>query len=331
MKDSNVGIVIIGRNEAARLQQCIKALPPFPKVYVDSGSTDSSCQIAEEAGIEVLELSPSRPFSAARGRNAGWRYLSKMHPEVKAVQFVDGDTILDRGWISEAWQFLESHSEVAAVYGNLEEKEPDRSLYNRLCALEWKGVYGEVDSLLGMALIRLETLQLIGGYRVQLAAGEDPELALRLRATGYTIYKINRLMGIHDANQHYFSQWWKRSQRYGYAVGESYALHRYHPLSRSGAELRSIILWALWPLVTVFSTPWIGIYALIPFFIWLFQLFKIFRFRQKIFHDTMYDASLYALFCMIAKFPQLAGVITFFTKPDRRAAINFTEETSDES
>ena len=60
----DVGIVVIGRNEGARLARCLTSLPEgVPALYVDSGSSDGSAARAREHGIEVLELSPERPCS----------------------------------------------------------------------------------------------------------------------------------------------------------------------------------------------------------------------------------------------------------------------------
>ena len=62
----------IGRNEGDRLKQCLQSvLTAAQVVYVDSGSTDGSVQYAKEFGISVVELDLTRPFTAARARNAG--------------------------------------------------------------------------------------------------------------------------------------------------------------------------------------------------------------------------------------------------------------------
>jgi hypothetical protein len=41
-----VGFVAIGRNEGQRLRACLRAWPVAPVVYVDSGSTDGSRELA---------------------------------------------------------------------------------------------------------------------------------------------------------------------------------------------------------------------------------------------------------------------------------------------
>ena len=48
---SDLGIVVIGRNEGERLVRCLRSIGGgVPVVYVDSGSTDGSVAAATAAG-----------------------------------------------------------------------------------------------------------------------------------------------------------------------------------------------------------------------------------------------------------------------------------------
>ena len=68
---TGIGVVVIGRNEGSRLERCLASLAGAADqvVYVDSGSTDGSVQMAQAQGIEVLALDMTQPFTAARARN----------------------------------------------------------------------------------------------------------------------------------------------------------------------------------------------------------------------------------------------------------------------
>src|SRR5699024_3532063 len=93
-----VGIVLIGRNEGRRLDAALDAALAAGGslarvVYVDSGSTDGSAALARGKGVAVVELDASRPFSAARARNAGFAHLSQDGVGPRWVQFVDGDCL----------------------------------------------------------------------------------------------------------------------------------------------------------------------------------------------------------------------------------------------
>jgi glycosyltransferase involved in cell wall biosynthesis len=86
----DIGIVIIGRNEGDRLERCLLSVIKQVNniVYVDSGSTDGSIEMAKFLGIEVVKLDLSTPFTAARARNAGFSRLLEMNGQIELVQFV---------------------------------------------------------------------------------------------------------------------------------------------------------------------------------------------------------------------------------------------------
>ena len=138
MTRNEIGLVAIGRNEGERLCACLASVDGQTacSVYVDSGSTDGSVGMARERGVEVVELDLSVPFTAARARNAGWRRLHEIRPELRYVQFVDGDCAVQPGWIPAAHAHLEAHPRHAAVCGRRRERHPEASLYNRLCDME---------------------------------------------------------------------------------------------------------------------------------------------------------------------------------------------------
>src|SRR5688572_19405439 len=101
---SNIGLVIIGRNEGERLRACLASTSPHVpagrRVYVDSGSTDGSIELASSMDFEVVPLDTTKPFTAARGRNAGFERLLQLAPDTAYVQFVDGDCEVVADW----WQ-----------------------------------------------------------------------------------------------------------------------------------------------------------------------------------------------------------------------------------
>ncbi len=129
-----VGIVVIGRNEGARLRRCLESVlgRGHHVVYVDSGSTDGSIVMATDKGADVVNLDMSIPFSAARARNAGYEQLVHVEPEIEFVQFVDGDCEMVSTWIDRALQEMDKDPQIAAVDGRRRERFPEKSPYNRL-------------------------------------------------------------------------------------------------------------------------------------------------------------------------------------------------------
>lgn len=256
-----IDAVVIGRNEGDRLAACLASLRGRVRrvIYVDSGSTDGSVQAARAAGAEVVELDLSRPFTAARARNAG---LARIYGSGAAyVQLVDGDCTVDPDWIATAAAFLEARPDVAVACGRRRERHPERSVYNRLCDREWDTPPGEALACGGDALMRLRALEQVGGFDPALIAGEEPELCQRLRRAGWTIWRLDAEMTCHDADMHRFGQWWRRSRRAGYAFAEGAQLHGRGPDRFWRRETLRALSWgAALPLLTLglalFISPW---------------------------------------------------------------------------
>jgi len=252
-----LGAVIIGRNEGERLRRCLTscaALGPR-RVYVDSGSTDGSAELAVRLGARVVRLDMDKPFTAARARNAGLREMLAAVPELERVQFIDGDCELEPGWLASASAFLDAHPDVVAVAGRRRERHPEATVYNQLCDIEWNTPVGEAKAIGGDALFRVEAIVRAGGYRDSLIAGEEPELCVRLRAAGGRIWRIDADMTWHDAAIARFSQWWRRTMRSGYAFAEGAHLHGAAPERHFVRETRRALAWgALLPVAIVLAS-----------------------------------------------------------------------------
>lgn len=226
MTDQRLGIVIIGRNEGDRLRACLQSLSGISsKVYVDSGSTDGSVDLALAHGAVVVQLDVSRPFTAARARNAGWRRLLEQKPAVEFVQMVDGDCTVDHAWLGIAMRDLEVDQRRAVVFGRRRERHPDRNAFHRVCDDEWDVPLGEVASCGGDALFRVKALQDVGGYNDALIAGEEPEMCLRLRQRGWRVWSNGHEMTLHDIAMSNLRQWWHRSRRTGFGTTALVDLH----------------------------------------------------------------------------------------------------------
>src|SRR3990167_5804095 len=219
---SAIGVVVIGRNEVERLERCLASLVGAAGkiVYVDSGSTDASVPMAQGLGVEVVALDMSRPFTAARARNEGFACLQRLQPDIHFVQFVDGDCEVVDDWLAKAQAFLCEHPAVAVVCGRRRERFPQRSIYNRMCDLEWDTPVGEAKACGGDALMRADAFAAVKGFRADLIAGEEPELCVRLRAIGWKVWRLGEEMTLHDAAMTHFSQWWQRTLRGGHAFAE---------------------------------------------------------------------------------------------------------------
>jgi GT2 family glycosyltransferase len=310
---SKIGAVVIGRNEGHRLPRClasgVREAPLI--VYVDSGSVDDSVKLARSFGVEVLELDSKSAFSAARARNEGLARLRQMDPNLTHVQFVDGDCELRSGWLASAAAFLDSRQDVAVVSGRLREKDPKGSIYRMLCDIEWDLPEGEVKGCGGIAMMRVSAIGHVQGFRVDLIAGEEPELCLRMRAQGWRIWRLSDEMALHDSAMSHFGQWWKRMQRGGYANAQGANLHGAPPEKLGIRELRSALFWGLGiPSVALGSVILIGPIGLVIFASYPLQVVRLAVRGARSNRENWW----HALFLVVGKFPELFGHLQFLLR-----------------
>ena len=304
-----IDAIVIGRNEGARLLACLASLCGQVRrvIYVDSGSTDGSAEAAMVLGAEVQVLDMTLPFTAARARNAGLAALAADPPQF--VQFVDGDCVLDPGWIAAALAGFMAHPRAVVMCGRRRERLPEASVYNRLADLEWATPVGRTDACGGDALMRFKAVQAVAGYRPDLIAGEEPELCLRLRRAGGEVWRLDAEMTLHDAALLRFGQWWRRSVRAGHAFAEGAALHEGH----WQAEVRRALLWgALLPVLIIlagFLHPALWLAGLI----YPLQWARLARRKDGV----------WAIFSILGKFAEAQGAIGYYLRRGfgRRATI----------
>ena len=307
-----IGLVVIGRNEGQRLRQCLLSVigKVARVVYVDSGSTDGSVELARSLGVDVVELDLSIPFTAARARNAGFAHLLQAEPQIEFVQFVDGDCEVVEGWLDSAQRELETQSDVAVVCGRRRERFPEQSIYNQLCDMEWDTPIGEAKACGGDSMMRVKAFQQVGGFNPALIAGEEPELCVRLRQKEWKILRLDAEMTLHDAQMLQFSQWWKRMLRAGHAYAEGAWMH-----GRETGHWRraswSIWFWGFYLPLLALGLAWLShgfsLLLLVAYPVLASRIFLKQR-RQNI---CTQHAALYALSCVVGKFAQVGGTLGF--------------------
>lgn len=324
MNKETIAIVIIGRNEGQRLIDCLNALSKYkPNVfYVDSASTDDSISEAIKRGATVVPLDMSKPFTAARARNAGVTAAAEHLPKLQYVQFLDGDCIVNENWLETSVLYIESHSNVAVVCGRRRERYPESSIYNKLCDIEWDTPVGQAKSCGGDALMRFSVFNAVGGYKDTLIAGEEPELCIRIRQAGYLVWRLDVEMTLHDAAITRFSQWWKRSMRAGYAFAEGAYWHGKPPERHWVAESRRARFWAgILPtiiLLCAFVQPSLSILLLLVY------PFQMLRLTLKS-HEIFKIAAAQAFYALVGKFAEMHGQLKFFSNRFKSQKTNIIE------
>lgn len=315
----SVSVVVIGRNEGERLVRCLESIQSvdYPAkclelIYVDSGSTDESCNKAESLGAKVISIQPQRPCAAA-GRNAGFRAAT-----FDLIHFLDGDTILDRAWLRKAVAPLSDPS-VACVFGRRDEMSPDATVYNFWAHHDWYTPPGDADSCAGDALFRREVLERAKGYDESLIAGEEPDLCYRIRTQQkMRILSVDEPMTLHDMNMTRFGQYWRRCIRTGHAYAEVggrnagmnvWRMQRWkslaHAMALPVAIGCSLALVSSWP-----GMVWLVLVSA--------SILRNAR-RQSARVGSFGGAMLYALHHYIAKYPISIGVCTYWLRSFRKS------------
>ena len=156
--------------------------------------------------------------------------------------------------------------------------------------------------------MRVAALRAVGGYNPHMIAGEEPELCVRLRLSGWRIWRLNHEMTWHDAAMRRFGQYWKRNRRSGYAFAEGAALHGCGPTRHWVTETGRAILWGgAIPFAILLLAMWAGSAALLLVLIYPARLIRI-ALREggnRIAWER-------AFFLVIGKFPEVMGVAEYW-------------------
>jgi len=316
-----ISVVIIGLNVEKSLHKCIKSVldADYPKrhievIYVDGGSHDDSIGIAKSyKKVRVIELNDPHP-TPGKGRNAGINAA-----RYQIIQFLDADTELNPAWFNKALPYLSG--DVAAVIGKVREKYKEKNIYHIIGDMEWnisagkKGyVYSEgpVKIFGGIVLIKKKVIEDLSGYDEMLVAGEDPDVSYRLRQNGWSIYRIDKNMVIHDLNMNTFGQYLKRAYRSGHAYAEIATRYRRDKERFFQRQTARIILGACTPACVFIFTRLIKKSPLgfvISLIIILRPFFKVFNFANQ--GIGLIKAILYCFHLSFVIYPQFFGVLRY--------------------
>lgn len=215
----NISIVVIGLNEEANLVNTFKAIENlnYPKekieiLYVDSGSSDKSVEIAKRYTDKIFIENHFYP-TAARGRNRGLK-----ESKYDIVHFIDGDVKIAPDYLSEAVKIL-SENKAQAVHGKIIENS--KGIFNKIMEISWhKNIAGYVNSTAAGGTYLKASLNSVNGYDSRIKLGEETELGVRFTTRGYKIYYTNSVMGYHSNKLSSFTGFIKRIINIGNSFSE---------------------------------------------------------------------------------------------------------------
>lgn len=215
-----ISFVIIGYNEGVHLRAALRSVKQcaihedrYELIFVDGGSTDGSIQAARELEADQI-LGGDRRRRAAENRNLG---LAAARAEF--VQFLDGDMELHPAWPETALSLLREKTDVACVFGELEEKR--NNVFYEALQLDWEYPEGPALYCGGAAMWRREVLQQLGGFPEDVGFGEEPYICWRARRElKLQVWHLHRRMAKHDLAYTGPIDYWRRNVRVGEAFAE---------------------------------------------------------------------------------------------------------------
>jgi glycosyltransferase involved in cell wall biosynthesis len=219
----SVGIKALNeeRHIAQAVASAVAAVAPFEGevILADSGSTDRTLEIARNFPIRIVQL--AHPEERRCGAGA---QLAFQHAQGQYFYLLDGDMVLDPGFLAAGISFLERNPEVAAVGGRVVEANQANAEFQiraEQASGHWRA--GLVDRLDCGGLYRTDVVRELGYFADRnLHAFEEFELGARIRREGWKLARIDV-----PAVNHYghtdggYRLLWKR-MRSGYSacVGE---------------------------------------------------------------------------------------------------------------
>ena len=217
----SMGIVVVGA--AAGLSETTKSLPPGIRFVIVTENKDEAAR-AREVGYDVVEIAQTGA-GGGRVRNAGYRRLKKVAPDIEFVQFIECGVALDSDWFSFAHRFLSRRSEVAALEGVTESNGGGPSIFSRVLAISGNEGESEIQAAGPNAVFRADAFEAAGGFRGDIVADETADLCIRLRRRGAHIWRSDAVMASRAPEDMTLSDWRRKSASKGYAYAAGAALH----------------------------------------------------------------------------------------------------------
>jgi glycosyltransferase involved in cell wall biosynthesis len=253
VSEQKVSVIIPVRNEADKIEQCLKAIfsqsySPYEVIVVDGHSTDGTIERAKNFPVKIL----SEDF----GNRAGACQVGIENAQGEYVAFTDADCVPSTEWLGMLLK--EFNHQIVGVGGGL--RSVGDSLWEKSINLAFSTFLGSAQSLQGRffensrfvdsisgsnSIYRKEDILRVGGFRTKLAGAEDLELNQRLLQIGKLLYTPKALV-IHS-HSWTLKEFAKKMYRYGKERGI---------VRKSNLQIVPALVFPLLLLSLVF-TPWI--------------------------------------------------------------------------
>lgn len=186
-----LSVIIPVHNGGEDFYHCLEALTastrvPDEIIVVDDTSSDASAELAGSFGAQVL-LKKDGPHGPAVARNCGARIAAG-----DVLVFIDADVAVHADTLAVIEAYLQSHAEIAAIFGSYDDTPPKPGLVTRYKNLQHHFVHQhgarEASTFwAGCGAMRRDVFLRVGGFNESYSRPsiEDIELGTRLSAAGY--------------------------------------------------------------------------------------------------------------------------------------------------
>lgn len=252
-----VSIIIKTLNEEKRIAETIEsALAALPDgqgevIVADSGSSDRTVEIAARYPVVIAQIVPPARPSCGIGPQLGFQ-----HSRGDYICLIDGDMLLDPGFLAGALAFLAENPAVGGVTGHVEEMQVSNLEYARRVHRDApENRVGPIDRMNGGGLYRRRAIDEAGYFSDRNLHGyEEFDLGIRLRNAGWRLHRLDRRFVQHFGHTlnsyRLLVRRWKN--KYLHGIGEllraSFGRPYFFQLLRELPELRlwgAIYLWWL--------------------------------------------------------------------------------------
>lgn len=190
-----VSVILKTLNEEARIGAAIESVLAALEgiggevIVADGGSRDRTLAIAARYPVRVVQLAPAIRPSCGIGPQLGFQYSREPF-----VCLMDGDMLLDPGFLPAALSHLSGNPGAAGVTGHVEEMNDTSLEYvRRSRRASPENRTGSIDRMNGGGLYRRDAVEQAGYLSDRNLHGyEEFDLGVRLRARGWTLHRLDR-------------------------------------------------------------------------------------------------------------------------------------------
>ena len=195
-----ISVIIKALNEERHIARAIESvehalacLPPSAGpgeiILADGGSQDRTVTIAREHGIRIVRLADGETRSCGTGPQLGYQ-----NARGAFICLIDGDMVLDAGFLPAALAVLDADPKVAGVGGGVRDVNVVNLEFKRRAVRGAADLRpGVVDRLSGGGLYRRAAIESVGYFSDRNLHGhEEYDLGVRLRAAGWGLRRLAR-------------------------------------------------------------------------------------------------------------------------------------------